>query len=171
MLGVALAEHPQHGIRDVRFTRSVRAHDRRDTRLECKRASVSKGLKALEDEGFEVHPLALLLLKACGFLLSFDAGALGGLLGLRMRCSFLLGCSGGCLLGLGLRRSLFLGSALLLGKTKPEELAEARERALRSLALGLLLRATGAAGKSLVTRVDLSDERAVVRRACVSISL
>ncbi len=52
-----------------------------------------------------------------------------------------------------------------------EELAEARERALRSLALGLLLRATGAAGKSLVTRVDLSYERAVVGRPCVSISL
>ena len=68
-------------------------------------------------------------------------------------------------LGLGLRRGLFLGSALFLGEPEPEELAEARERALRSLALGLLLRATGAAGKSLIARVDLSDERAVVRRA------
>ena len=165
MLGVALAEHPQHGIRDVRFSRSVRAHDRRDARLERERASVGKGLEALEDEGFEVHSLALLLLKACSFLLGFDASALGGLLGLRVRCGFFFGSAGGCLLGLGLRRGLLLGGALLLGEPEPEELAEARERALRSLALGLLLRATGAAGKSLVTRVDLSDERAVVRRA------
>ena len=101
----------------------------------------------------EVHPLALLLLKACGFLLSFDAGALGGASAFACAAAS-SGGSGGCLLGLGCAAAFSLGSALFLRSGRPKNSPTRAGVLFRNPALGLLLHATGAAGKSLVTRVD-----------------
>ena len=47
VLRVALAENPQHCVRNIRLSRPIRPYYRRNARLERKRASVGKDLKPL----------------------------------------------------------------------------------------------------------------------------
>ena len=140
VLGVALAEHPQNGVGDVRFARAVGSHDRGDAGSSESTLRSANDLNPFEDQRLEVHRaalltgLALLLGKlalglAARLLLGLCGTGLGGRLGL---------------LGLGLGLGLRLHRARLIIHAQPEELAQARQRALRRLALGLLLGAAGA---------------------------
>ena len=49
LLGALLAEHPQHGVADVRLARAVGAHDNGHPRLELEHGAVCEGLEPLED--------------------------------------------------------------------------------------------------------------------------
>ena len=49
ILCIALAKHPQHGVGDIRFARTVRTDDCRDTRFERNHGTVGERLKPFQD--------------------------------------------------------------------------------------------------------------------------
>ena len=55
LLCALLAQDPKDGIGNIRFARTVRAHDDREPRLEGHMGPIGKGLKALECQGLEIH--------------------------------------------------------------------------------------------------------------------
>ena len=99
VLGIALAKHPQNGIGDVRFARTVRTHNGRNARLERKRAAVGKRFETLEHKRLQVHgryPCFRALVKrrarfACLRAFAFAGRSFSAFAALAAACSGLLG--------------------------------------------------------------------------------